>query len=294
MHQCVNDAFFLYRSPEERIACELEVAAEYLVNNLPDYCIQQVPRDGSCLIRAVLVGLHDIGQRDATLDVVKSSLEVEITARKGFYQEFSKEDVDVVEEVKRYIENPLSKYHKDTTDLYLTALGSWFEVNIVVIQSSITNCTVLNLGREDNQTFPQTLYFLKTFSEHLDAVVKISHSPTTLYEDDLTGLAHDEDLTQQVEILEEYERDYENSVDQDVGDRRFIDFTRHPPVHMNTDDGSSTEPPITYEKETAVHINADNGSNNEEPPINYEKPTAEELFRVVLEQPELYERERHL
>ena len=62
----------------------MEVAREFLLENLPMYSIQPAAGDGSCILHAFQEGLHHIG-RNYTLTQVKESLREEITKKKAFF-----------------------------------------------------------------------------------------------------------------------------------------------------------------------------------------------------------------
>ena len=57
-------------------------------------------------------------------------------------------------------------------NLYLAALGMAFQVNVVLFQSTVENCYIVN--QVQDVIFDETLYFLRTESKHVDPVVKNS------------------------------------------------------------------------------------------------------------------------
>ena len=65
------------------------------------------------------------------------------------------------------MKDPLKCYDSDMTDLFLSALGDAFNVNVIVFQSAVAKCWVVNLSSKENP-FKETLYFARKthFSYH--------------------------------------------------------------------------------------------------------------------------------
>ena len=65
------------------------------------------------------------------------------------------------------MKDPLKCYDSDVTDLFLSALGDAFNVNVIVFQSAVAKCWVVNLSNKENP-FKETLYFARKthFSYH--------------------------------------------------------------------------------------------------------------------------------
>ena len=68
------------------------------------------------------------------------------------------------------MKDPLKFYDSDMTDLFLSALGDAFEVNVIVFQSDDAKCWVVNLSNKENP-FKETLYFARSLSLHIDPVI---------------------------------------------------------------------------------------------------------------------------
>ena len=90
---------------------------------------------------------------------------------------------------ERFLENPLGCYNKNTTDLFLDALGNSYNVNIIVIKSDgnsswIEDITPNNGGKK------KTLYFVKTLEEHIDPI--LSCIPQTMEENNASTNADDD------------------------------------------------------------------------------------------------------
>ena len=102
-----------------------------------------------------------------SLDEIKQALREEM--KRSIYQEMDG-DTDIKQDLEAYLASPLSNYLKDTTDLYLDALAMCFKVNTIVFQSDIHTCEIIDNINPDNN-FAHTIYFVRTESPHVDAVV---------------------------------------------------------------------------------------------------------------------------
>ena len=147
----------------------MRVAEVFLYENMPAYSIKPVARDGSCILRAFQDGLRSIS-RNYTLDDLKQSLQCEIASNTQFYKDYSTKDVDLLVDVRKYIENPLANYSSDSADMYITALARAIQVNAVVFQSTVDTCLIVDQG-EDSIVHDETLYFLRTESMHIDPIL---------------------------------------------------------------------------------------------------------------------------
>ena len=105
-----------------------------------------------------------------TLDNLKQSLQCEIASNTQFYKDYSTEDVDLLVDVRKYVENPLGNYSSASADLYITALARAIQVNAIVFQSTVDTCFIVNQG-EDSIVHNETLYFLRTESMHIDPIL---------------------------------------------------------------------------------------------------------------------------
>ena len=76
----------------------------------------------------------------------------------------------MLKDFERILKNPLKNYDSDTTDLFLTALGSAFQVNVIIFQSDEKECWIVDQTSEETE-FEDTLYFARTLSPHVDPVV---------------------------------------------------------------------------------------------------------------------------
>ena len=68
---------------------------------------------------------------DLTLDDIISTLRKEFSENAHVYQPFSADD-DLCNAFERFLENPLREYNKNTTDLFLDALGNSYNVNMLL------------------------------------------------------------------------------------------------------------------------------------------------------------------
>lgn len=73
-------------------------------------------------------------------------------------------------DTKDIMVDPLKFYDSDKTDLFLSAPGDVFKVNVIVLQSVDARCCVVNLLNEEN-LFKESLYFARSLSLHIDPVI---------------------------------------------------------------------------------------------------------------------------
>ena len=73
-------------------------------------------------------------------------------------------------ELEEHLEDPLSRYDKAITDLFLDALDMAFKVNNKILQSDCSKCYFFDQVNISN-LFEDTLYFVRTELLHFDPVV---------------------------------------------------------------------------------------------------------------------------
>ena len=184
----------------ERIAISKEVGEKYLKEALPDYRVKPVPGDGYCLIHAFKESLASVGRPTAFVQIT-SSLRNEL--KKTQYRNASVEGVDILDEFDKWIANPLIKYNTtDTVDLFLEAMSMAFGVNSVVFKSNIRDCRRIDLLNRDN-SFTDTLYFLRTEAIHIDPIVPLSF---LLKEEELGGESDSDEHQHQQQLQQQQQQ----------------------------------------------------------------------------------------
>ena len=92
--------------------------------NLPGYKIKPVPGDGLCMVNLFLEALtHVTGNQTTRKDVI-SQLRRELLTKFDFYKMFSSKDIDILIELDKFLESPLTYFNESTSDLFLAALGN--------------------------------------------------------------------------------------------------------------------------------------------------------------------------
>ena len=151
------------------------MADQYIRDSMPGYYVKSVPRDGLCILHAFRECLLSIGVGESYHDVVVA-LRNEI--QKDIYNDIyssSLNGVNLVQELDRYIENPLAEYDSHISDIYLEALGMAYGVNIIVFQSNCEEVRILENINADNH-FEHTVYFVRTLSLHFDPVIPVFYA----------------------------------------------------------------------------------------------------------------------
>ena len=156
-------------SPEEEIS--RNIASNFIRTYLPTHEIVKVPRDGFCIIHAFRESLIYAGNVQS-FDEVVGRLRKELTDRESFYSSNCAENTDVVHEFEEDVQNPLSKYNKDITDLFLYALGCAYQVNVILFESDANECRITH-QTDENIAHRVSCYFVRTLSLHWDPVLPI-------------------------------------------------------------------------------------------------------------------------
>ena len=156
---------FLFRSDYERIMKSKKIASAFIESNYPNHVIEEVPRDGHCILHAFLANLKNTGI-EVSFDDIVSRLRDEL---KNNVYHYILNDLD--EKLEKYIHNPLSSYDNDFADILLEALGMAYKVNMCYFQSNSEKCEVFTVFNPKNE-FKDTFHFLRTESLHFDAVLR--------------------------------------------------------------------------------------------------------------------------
>ena len=118
--------------------------------NLPGYKIKPVPGDGLCMVNLFLEALtHVTGNQTTRKDVI-SQLRRELLTKFDFYKMFSSKDIDILIELDKFLESPLTYFNESTSDLFLAALGNACKVNIIVFLSDEKRCWICDLSGNTN------------------------------------------------------------------------------------------------------------------------------------------------
>ena len=220
-------------------------------------------------------------------DDLTTCLRNELQSKK--YQTFKTYDINIVNELGQYVEDPLSQYDKAITDLFLDALGMAFKVNIKILQSDCSKCYFFDQVNTSN-LFKDTLYFVRTESLHFDPVV-----PSNYAEDRNTNIDSDSDAS--IVIID------------DVGEIKDIK-TDIPGTSMETDflmdqsdtgNGRNAEE-ISLHYEPMDYSIDENKQNEEKNPLqsatsdpavphgfDYVSPPAEIILQILFVEPTKYE-----
>ena len=115
---------------------------------------------------------HVTGNQTTRKDVI-SQLRRELLTKFDFYKMFSSKDIDILIELDKFLESPLTYFNESTSDLFLAALGNACKVNIIVFLSDEKRCWICDLSDNTN-IYWTTLHFFRTLSPHIDPVVKFA------------------------------------------------------------------------------------------------------------------------
>jgi len=80
-----------------------------------------------------------IGKEYQTIQLTRE-LRRAVLSRRDFYQNYSTNNVNVLLELDKFLDDSLGNYNSETSDLFLTALGNALKVNIVLLQSNENLC----------------------------------------------------------------------------------------------------------------------------------------------------------
>ena len=126
--------------------------------------------DGLCILHAFVEGIFHLLDVYKSIPDVQEGLKNQLEENKEHYSHFSVDTKDIMVEFETIIKDPLKFYDSDTTNLFLSALGDAFKVNVIVFQSDDAKCWVVNLSNEEGP-FKEALYFARSLSLHIDPVI---------------------------------------------------------------------------------------------------------------------------
>ena len=172
---------------------------EFLSQNMPDHFVKPVPRDGLCILNAFRENLSSLGLEE-TVESIAAALRIELD--KDAYKDAVVEGTNLLAEVDQFFEIPLWKYSQSVADVFLEALSMIYKVNIIVFQSNVSICDIINNINPDNN-FQHTFYFVRAGSLHFDPVLPIISTKDT---------KDNHDCETPVESLSEYHSDSSESL----------------------------------------------------------------------------------
>ena len=115
--------------------------------------------DGTSILYPFREALDSIGT-EVALEEIKSILMLKLSTNKD-YGNFTTSVMNISNELQLFLNSPMTYYNADTTDLFLFALGNFFDVNIVIFKSNERECWAEDLKKNDGCN-RETVYFVKT------------------------------------------------------------------------------------------------------------------------------------
>ena len=143
---------------------------EFIEENLHGFKVEPVLGDGMCMLRSFSIALKDVFNEEFPIESMTKSLRWELLTNHGFYQQFSVDNVDILVELEKLLDNPLGCDTEDTSDLFLLGLGNAFKVNIIAFQSNTETCWIDDSSK--NSCDLPSLYFRRTLSVHIEHIIK--------------------------------------------------------------------------------------------------------------------------
>ena len=154
----------------EKIIISKEKLVEFIAENLHGFKLEPVLGDGMCMLRSFSIALKDVFQEEFLVESITKSLWRELPTNHCFYQQFSVDNIDVLVELEKFLDNPLGYYTEDTSDLFLLALGNAFKVNVIVFQSNTERCWIA-VSNKNSSDLP-SLYFGRQLPAHTELIIK--------------------------------------------------------------------------------------------------------------------------
>ena len=110
--------FSQFRSEHEKIIISKEKLVEFIEENLHGFKLEPVLGDGMCMLRSFSIALKDVFQEEFLVESITKSLWRELPTNHCCYQQFSVDNIDVLVELEKFLDNPLGYYTEDTSDLF--------------------------------------------------------------------------------------------------------------------------------------------------------------------------------
>ena len=145
-----------------------DILAVYAEEKLPDYEIRRIPGDGSYVLCSFKVYMEAASGQSIALEDIKQKLMEEMCL--DYYSMFLP-NVDINNEVEKFLLDPLRCYDSEICHVFLLALGNAYIVNVRIYQANVKECWVTDLSNPSND-FQLSLYFARSLSNDLDPIVK--------------------------------------------------------------------------------------------------------------------------
>ena len=70
------------------------------------------------MLRSFSIALQDVFNEEFPVESITKFLQRELLTYLGFYQQFCVDNIDVFVELEKFLDNPLSYYTEDTSNLF--------------------------------------------------------------------------------------------------------------------------------------------------------------------------------
>ena len=148
-----------------------EVIQEYINQYMNRFRLVHIPKDGVCVLSAFQGNMRNVMKIDIEIEDLKTGLRCEILSNIDNYKPFVVNDVDIPLELERYLDNPLENFDTSSCDFYIIALANYFRVNVKILHSNTPRCW-LSEYIDINPTSGEILYFARSLSNHIDAIIQ--------------------------------------------------------------------------------------------------------------------------
>ena len=136
----------------------------YVSSVMPGHRLHSVPGDGLCILHSFIRSFEAVN-KIKTVDELKKALVEEVMNNHSYESIVS----GAKELVKNFVLDPLAFYNDQAGDVIIPALSNFFNVNVVVLQSTDTRCWTDHTAYRSNRL--DTLYFGKSLSAHFDPIL---------------------------------------------------------------------------------------------------------------------------
>ena len=138
--------------------------------------IKRVERNGLCIIQSIIEVLNANGVKKDVPEVL-AELRTEIQRNIAYYREFSG-DVEIENELEKFIADPVKCYANETVDLFIPALASAFNIKADVFSiNAAGKIWASTVGTLDNPQFEAV--FARTSILHVDPALPIKFEVKT-------------------------------------------------------------------------------------------------------------------
>ena len=109
------------------------------------------------------------------LEEIKKKLKGELCL---YYYSTFLPNVDINNEVEKFLLDPLRFCDNDICDVFLLAQGNTYKVNVRIYQVNVRKYWLIDLSNPSND-FQLSIYFARNLSDHLDSIIKNKLHPKT-------------------------------------------------------------------------------------------------------------------